>query len=150
MISHRLANSDIRRLVAARQTVSPENWVAVDRYLNERFARGNQKGYEAWLTLPRVAMAEGGEALANGLKDYQAWVDKHLALHQQISMLANIVLNECELETVPVSVPLGNLTHWLSLAAAEEGLSVDAFVTAKLAWHANGKRDAALKKLISG
>lgn len=146
---HHLTNSDIRRLVGAGQAVSADTWVAVDRYLNERFTKGDQKGYEAWLPLPRVKMTEGGEVLVNGLIEYQAWVDKHMSMNQQLTMLAQIVLDERERMTPATSVALGRLTHWLRIAAADEGLSLDAFVVQKLSWHANGRRDAALKQLIS-
>lgn len=149
---HNLVNSDIRSLVGARQTVNADTWVAIDRYLNARFSRGSsQKGYEAWLSLPRGAMVEGGEALATGLKDYQAWADKHMSMNQQLIMLAHIVLDERERMASPASVSLGrHLTHWLSITAAEDGLSLEDFVTQKLSMLANGKRDAAINELVSG
>jgi hypothetical protein len=101
--------------------------------------------YEYWLALPRFEMAEGGDALEQGLKEYNAWVNQHVSRDAQIRMLARIAVEEIENAAPVAIIQIGWMSHWLQLAARDKGLSVEAFVRSKLRYFANAEREAAIK-----
>lgn len=146
---HNLSHADVRRLVGNGEAVTQDNWVAVDRYLDGMLSVG-RRGYQEWLNLPRVDMATGAKALQVGLEQYRAWMNKWLSMDEQLAMLSTLVLDAREAATKPEVIALGDMTHWLILAARDEGMGLQEFVRQKLGYHAKQLRNANYEILVSG
>lgn len=143
-----LSGTDIRNLVATRQTATPLTWVGIDRFLNKR-SIAHKKLNEEWQKLPRVEMVEGGVALEEGLKLYQAFLDRHFSISQQQAMLVEVVLEAREQQTSAHSISVGpREAHWLEVVASREGLGITQYVGRLIAHCVNGERNKARQGLM--